>query len=226
MPARKKPVSKPRAPQSATRRDSQRTRLRPQVRREQLIDSAARLVVAQGFLPLPAERLAKAAGVSKALVYSYFPEQYALFNSLLERELTALVTGGLDTASQVRDLEQAAVLCAMIYFEHVARTGPLLNILMSDRYMSGRIERRLVRLRNVVLLRLIRLAAASLRLSKKEILAAIEMMTAIPEEAGRLVFHEELDAAVARQICRSLILSSLQALRAPDVALAGTDQVT
>jgi AcrR family transcriptional regulator len=205
---------------------AKRTRLRPQVRREQLIDSAARLVVAQGFLPLPAERLAKAAGVSKALVYTYFPEQYALFNSVLERELTALVMGGLDTASQVRDLDQAAVLCAMIYFEHVARTGPLLNILMSDRYMSGRIERRLVRLRNVVLRRLVRLAAASLPLSKKEILAAIEMITAIPEEAGRLVFHEELDAAVARQICQSLILSSLQALRAPDAALAGTHHVS
>lgn len=205
---------------------AKRTRLRPQVRREQLIDSAARLVVAQGFLPLPAERLAKAAGVSKALVYTYFPEQYALFNSVLERELTALVAGGLDTASQVRDLDQAAVLCAMIYFEHVARTGPLLNILMSDRYMSGRIERRLLRLRNVVLRRLVRLAAAGLPLlSKKEILAAIEMMTSIPEEAGRLVFHEELDAAVARQICQSLILSSLQALRAPDAALAGTHHV-
>ena len=204
---------------------AKRTRLRPQVRREQLIDSAARLVVAQGFLPLPAERLAKAAGVSKALVYTYFPEQYALFNSVLERELTALVTGGLDTASQVRDLDQAAVLCAMIYFEHVARTGPLLNILMSDRYMSGRIERRLVRLRNGVLRRLVRLAA-DLPLSKKEILAAIEMMIAIPEEAGRLVFHEELDAAVARQICQSLILSSLQALRAPDAALAGTHHVS
>jgi AcrR family transcriptional regulator len=188
---------------------AKRTRLRPQVRREQLIDSAARLVVAQGFLPLPAERLAKAAGVSKALVYTYFPEQYALFNSLLERELTALVTGGMDTASQVRDLDQAAVLCAMIYFEHVART-----------------ERRLIRLRNVVLRRLIRLAAASLPLSKKEILAAIEMIIAIPEEAGRLVFHEELDAAVARQICQSLILSSLQALRAPDAVLAGTHHVS
>jgi hypothetical protein len=97
---------------------------------------------------------------------------------------------------------------------------------MSDRYMSGRIERRLIRMRNVVLRRLIRLAAASLPLSKKEILAAIEMMTSIPEEAGRLVFHEELDAAVARQICQSLILSSLQALRAPDAALAGTHYVT
>jgi AcrR family transcriptional regulator len=226
MPARKKTVPRSRAPRSSTAGSSRRTRLRPQIRREQLIDAAARLVVAQGFLPLPAERLAKTAGVSKALVYTYFPEQYALFNSLLERELTALLTGGLDTASQVRDLDQAALLSAMIYFEHVARTGPLLHILMSDRYMAGHIERRLVRLRNVALRRLVRLAADNLDLSKKEILAAIEMATAIPEEAGRLVFHEELDPAVARQICHSLILSSLQALRAPDAALAGTHHVT
>lgn len=226
MPARKRAArSTLRAPGSSPK-SSARTRLRPEVRREQLIDSAARLVVEQGFLPLPAERLAKAAGVSKALIYAYFPTQYDLFNSLLDRELTALVTGGLDTASQVKDLDQAAVLCAMIYFEHVARAGPLLHILMSDRYMSGHVARRLIRLRNAVLRRLTRLAAANLPLSKKEILAAIEMMTAIPEEAGRLVFHEELDPAAARQICRSLILSSLQALRAIDRALAGADDVS
>jgi len=206
------------------------TRRRPGPRRalteQEILDAALALLDAGGAGAASIRRIAAAVGVAPNAVYTYFPEQYALFNSVLERELTALVAGGLDTASQVRDLDQAAVLCAMIYFEHVARTGPLLNILMSDRYMSGRIERRLVRLRNVVLRRLIQLAAASLPLSKKEILAAIEMMIAIPEEAGRLVFHEELDAAVARQICQSLILSSLQALRAPDAALAGTHHVS
>jgi AcrR family transcriptional regulator len=177
-------------------------------------------------LPLPIEKLAKAAGSSKALVYTYFPEQDALFNALLEHELNGLLEAGLDTASQVRDLDQAAVLCAQLYFEHVARYGPLLNILLADRYMSGRIDRRLIRTRNLIFRRIARLAQASLPLGKHEVLAAIEMITAIPEEAGRLVFHAELDAAVARQICRSLIGSCLRALRDPDRVLSGANNIS
>src|SRR5215510_1932820 len=98
-----------------------RKRLSPELRRGQIMDAAAKAVVAQGFLPLPIERLAKDAGASKALIYTYFPTQYDLFNTLLEREFDSLVAGGLDTAAKVGDLEQALVLCGMLYFEHVVQ---------------------------------------------------------------------------------------------------------
>jgi hypothetical protein len=144
---------------------------------------------------------------------------------LIERELSGLATSGLDTASRVNNLEQAALLCGMLYFEYVAKTGPLLHILMGDLYMAGHIDRRLMRARNAILHRLARLAIGKLPLSKKEILASIEMMTAIPEEAGSLVFHREIEPAVARRICHSLILSSLDALRAPDRVIGDAHDV-
>jgi len=185
------------------------------------MQSAAQLVAQQGYLPLPIEQVATNSGVSKALFYTYFVDQYALFNSLLERELTGLLDSGLDIASQIRDLEQAAVLCGTLYFEHVARFGPLLHILMSDRYMAGRIERRVLKLRGAILRRLSNQARESLPLSKTEALAAIEMMIAIPEEAGRLVFTQELDMNTGRELCRTLTASSLRALRTPDAVLNG-----
>lgn len=188
------------------------------------MESAAAMVVQQGYLPLPIEQLASNSGVSKALFYTYFKDQYALFNGLLERELNDLLAGGLDLASQVKDIDQAAVLCGTLYFEHVARCGPLLHILMADRYMAGHIERRILQLRNTVLLRLAQNSRPVLNLSKAEMLAATEMMIAIPEEAGRLAFTQELDVNVGRQLCRTLIASSMQALRSPDTVLAGLVQ--
>jgi AcrR family transcriptional regulator len=191
-------------------------RLTPELRRSQILEAAARLVVELGYLPVPVEQLARAAGSSKALIYAYFPTQYALFNALLDREMQSLSLAGFDTASRVEDLDQAAVLCAMIYYEHVARSGPLVHILMTDLYMSEHIEPRLLQARDTLIARLLKLANRSLPLSEQEIYAAIEMIAAIPEEAGRLVFHRELDPTTARQICNSLILSSLKALRAPE----------
>ena len=200
-------------------------RLSPELRQTQILDAAARLVVEQGFLPLPLEQLARKAGASKALIYTYFPTQYALFNALLERELQSLALAGLDTASQVKDLEQASILCGMLYFEHVARCGPLLNILMTDMYMEGQIDSALVEARDRLLARLVHLATDQLPLTEAEIRAAVEMMTAIPEESGRLVFHNELDRTTARQICHGLIVSSLKALRSPDAVAIPADQV-
>jgi len=191
-------------------------RLAPELRRAQILDAAARMVVEQGYLPLPIEQLGRLAGASKALVYAYFPTQYALFNALLDREFQSLTLAGFDTASRIGDLDQAAQLCAIMYYEHVARSGPLLHILMTDLYMKDHIEPRLLQQRDAVMQRLLALATAELPLSEAEIVAATEMMTAIPEEAGRLVFASELDPTTARQICNGLIASSLKALRAPE----------
>jgi AcrR family transcriptional regulator len=220
MPANKRPARSTPQPATPVRR-TLRKRLSPADRKSQLLDSAASLIVAQGFLPVNMERLAEIAGVSKALVYSYFATPHELFNALLDREMSGLLQGGMATAAHVADLDQAAVLCAMLYFEYVARSGPLLHILLSDRYMSGHVAPQALRLRNDLRRRLTRLASRSLPLSRKEILGAIEMIIAIPEEAGRLVFHDEIEAGVARQTCHTLVSSALRALRAPDRTIAG-----
>ena len=191
-------------------------RLAPEVRRAQILEAAAKMIVEQGYLPLPLEQLARQAGASKALIYAYFPTQFDLFNALLDREMQSLAVGGLDTASRVEDLDQAAVLCAMLYFEHVARNGPLLNILMTDLYMAGHFDAKVLQTRDTIVKRLTDLAVKVLPRSDQVISAAIEMMTAIPDESGRLVFHKELDQTTARQICHGLIVSSLKALKAPD----------
>lgn len=210
MPEPKKKVARPAAAKQ------QRKRLTPQLRRTQILDAAARLVLEQGYLPLPIERLARTAGSSKALIYTYFPTQYDLCNALLERELASLATAGVSTASQVGDLEQAAVLCGMLYFEHVARSGPLVQILTADLYMSGHENERLVSECNALRQRLARLVHTTLNLPLREAHAAVEMMSAIPLESASLVFAGETPPEVGRQVCHSLLLSSIEALRSPE----------
>jgi AcrR family transcriptional regulator len=219
MPGQKKPNRAKQAPIKAPA-DAirQRKRLSPEVRRTHILDAAAHMIVAQGFLPLPIERLARAADTSKALIYTYFPTQYDIFNSLLLRELKALKIAGLDTASSVKDLEQSVLLSAMLYFEHVVQSGPLLHILTTDLFMSDRITDELVQAGKTLLARFTNTAHETLSLSSQEILAAIEMIAVIPQSAGSLVFHKELDAAVARQICHTLVSSCVNTLRTTSAA--------
>lgn len=203
-----------------------RKRLTPALRRQQILDAAVRLTVKQGYLPLPIERLALDAGSSKALIYTYFPTQYHIANALLHRELANLKVAGLHTAIQINDLDQALLLSGMLYFEHVVQYGPLLNILTTDLFMSGHYEPALVAQGQAIMQQLVKLALGSLKLPDAEARAAIEMMTALPEEAGSLSFYKELEPAIARQLCHTLILSSLESLRASGKPLARTGNRT
>ena len=55
-------------------------------RREQLLDAALRTAVDQGFGAVTMDRIARAAGVTRPVVYGLFPDRGALLSALLERE--------------------------------------------------------------------------------------------------------------------------------------------
>jgi len=196
--------------EKGARRDPKR--MGSELRRDQLLDAAARLIVVQGFLPLPIEGLARSAEVSKALIYVHFPTQYDLANAILAREIDALFASGLDAASRGEDLEKVAVECAAIYFEHVRLRGPLLNIILSDLYMARRYDREIIRRRDAIMRRLVRLARHRISLPVNEIVAGLNIILAIPEEAGGLAFLGEVDTPLARDMCRMLTVSAIKGL--------------
>jgi AcrR family transcriptional regulator len=57
-----------------------------EARREQLLDAALRTAVDQGFGAVTMDRIARAAGVTRPVVYGLFPDRGALLSALLERE--------------------------------------------------------------------------------------------------------------------------------------------
>jgi AcrR family transcriptional regulator len=197
--------------EALTSKDKRR-RLAPEARRALLVQSAARLTLEQGYLPVPLERLGQSACASKALVYAYFPTQHDLFNAVLARQFENLVAAGIDTASEAVGLEAAALGCALIYFEHVAHVGPLIHIILRDRYMVGHLSVENRALRDRVARRLASAARRELLLRAKEAVAAINLILTIPEEAGRLVHAGEMEHERARELCAQLVRSSVKAL--------------
>jgi AcrR family transcriptional regulator len=190
-----------------------RVRLSAEVRRDQLIQAASRLVLKQGYLPLPLERLAAEAGVSKALIYGFFPDQHDLFNAVLAQQFAALQAAGLERASRAIALEEATLACAEIYLRHIAREGPIAHIILRDLYMVRRLRPDLASFRDRIARRLARLTRAELRLPPEEAVAVINLVTTIPEEVGRLVWQGDLDLDSGLALGERLVRSSLTALR-------------
>lgn len=190
-----------------------RVRLSAEVRRAQLVEAAARLALAQGYLPVPLERLAADAGVSKALIYGYFADQHDLFNAVLAQEFRQLAQAGLEAAASVGDLEAAAVACSQIYLRQVARHGPIAHIILRDLYMVRHVRPDLAAFRDRIARRLARRVRAELKLPPEEVVGAISLVTTIPEETGRLVWQGDLDLELGLELGARLVRASLAALR-------------
>lgn len=190
-----------------------RQRLSPEVRRRQIVEAAAELLLRRGYLPLPMEALAAAAGVSKGLVYGYFPTQWDLFNAVLVQELEVLKAGGLGQAMAEPDLTTRARACVDLYLRHVAARGPLVHYILRDSFMAGRIAPDAATLRDRLLRGFARLLRRELRLPPAEAVAVISMVVAVPEEMGRLVWQGELQLQRAREMAARLVDSSVAALR-------------
>jgi AcrR family transcriptional regulator len=188
-----------------------RRRLTPEARRTELIEAAGVVALEVGGLPIPLERLSRAAKASKALIYNYFPTQHDLFNAVLAHAFAALDTAGLDDASRAPSLSEAAEGCARLYFGHVADNGPLLHLILRERFMAGRVDAGNRRYRDRIMLRLGRLARRELGLSAQACAAALNLVTAIPEQSGRLAWSGEMAREAAGALMSDLVAASLAA---------------
>jgi AcrR family transcriptional regulator len=107
------------------------TRLRAEERREQLLSTAAHILVTSGFDALTMEAVGLQSGASKTLGYVYFTNAEEIVLALWSRELGNLYTqvmheaeGRTDFASSIRAITEA-------YYEVVAERGVLLSTLQA-----------------------------------------------------------------------------------------------
>lgn len=188
-------------------------RLAPQARRESLLQAAAELVLEQGFLPIGVQDLADAAKVSKALVYRYFPEPHDLYNALLEQSLDLLLETDLEQATLRPTLAAAATTAAELYCRHVARNGPIIHIILRDRFMAGHLSPQAAAVRDRLARRLVRGLRREFELPLREAIACVSLGLTLPEECGRLAYQGELDPERAIELCRELVLGVVDVAR-------------
>jgi AcrR family transcriptional regulator len=80
------PKPTPSPPDASRRRRPYAPRLPPAERREQLIDAALSVIVQQGYSGVSIEAIARAAGVTRPVIYDHFPNLGRLLHALIERE--------------------------------------------------------------------------------------------------------------------------------------------
>lgn len=94
-------------------------------RREQLLDATLGLIAREGFGAVTVDAVARAAGITRPIVYGHFSDLGGLLNALVDREsalaleqLAEVVPGALDP----RPVAEASVAALTTFLEAVAAT--------------------------------------------------------------------------------------------------------
>lgn len=189
-----------------------RIRLAPEVRREQILDQAAHLILAEGLYAVSMERLARDIGISKGLVYNYFPTRDALLTALLNREQAELRDRGMASALQAESFEDLIRQTTRLYLEQTRDRGALIAALLADPSVALLMEAENRADRERTVRYFVRAARREYGLPLPVAISAVEMVSAITDQAGRLVADGQLDVETATGMCVALITGGLQSL--------------
>ena len=189
-----------------------RTRLTPAARRDQILDVAARLIVEEGLQAATMEQLARSAGISKALVYNYFATRDVLLGALLQREQAELGARGMGAALQAESFPELIAQTTRLYLEHVRDRGPLIAALLGDPATAALMEAESRVSRDQTVRYFVRATRRAYGLPLPQAIAAVDLLMAVTDRAGRLVAQGDLDLPTAVDMCLKIALGGLEQL--------------
>ena len=189
-----------------------RIRLSSQARRDRLLDAALRVILARGLDAMSMEGLAREEGVSKGLVYAYFPNRDALLAALVQREQAAFRADAMERAARAADFEGLIQATTRAYLEHCRDRGALITLLMNDPALDRVIAAADLAQREATVAYFVRRASAAFHLERPVAEAAVDMLMAVTGRAGAQVAAGTLAIDQAESIALSLIFGGLQRL--------------
>ncbi|HVV08921.1 helix-turn-helix domain-containing protein [Amycolatopsis sp.] len=110
-----------------------RRRLKPEERRDELLDIGAEFFAAKPYDAVLMEEIAERAGVSRALVYRYFPAKRDLFAAIYQRAAERLVAQ--TEATPARSLDELVRTGLDAHLDYFAANR--LTVLAANRTLAG-----------------------------------------------------------------------------------------
>ena len=100
-----------------------RTRLSPEGRRNQLMDTARDMLLKKGFSGFTMDALAFEAGVSTPLIYKYFDTRLELLQELWAREYDSYARSVREELSEAEDFEDVVRVFVNLNFKQLTQGG-------------------------------------------------------------------------------------------------------
>ncbi len=114
-----------------------RRRYSPEKRRELILDQTADIVAREGVATLTIEQIGREAGISKSLVYAYFPNLTELLRELYQREMKHLRRLQAAAAASADTFEALVRSVTHEYLKYYDERGLIIERLQNEPSVTG-----------------------------------------------------------------------------------------
>jgi AcrR family transcriptional regulator len=185
----------------------------PDARRQSIVDVAVELILKTGHSGVTLEQVAEQAGISKALIYKYFPRREVLLTAILEQEFAALRGRGLDSIPAKVPVERVirgTVERALRYYhDH----GPILRLLATDPDVADLAQKQNRSSRSSATGYFVKTLCRHYGVPKDVAVIAVTMVVNAPIHSMSYLHHQDIDIEQTIEVWSEFIVGGWQALR-------------
>ncbi|MGJ8563563.1 MAG: TetR/AcrR family transcriptional regulator [Alphaproteobacteria bacterium] len=187
-------------------------RFTPEVRRDMILDSTAKLVEKEGVSTLTMEQSAKGAGISKSLIYKYFDNIQDILKDLLKRELSGLRRAQIKAAEEAETFESLVRGITRTYLSYISKKGLLIEKLQADPSLSNSTDPTGYQ-RNAAVDYLAIIVNQNFGIPMETARAVTDISFGVPSSAGSYLLRHDIDMQELEDITVSMIIGTINGVR-------------
>jgi AcrR family transcriptional regulator len=158
------------------------------------------------------ERLGIEAGISKALVYNYFPSVTELLQTLLTREYRHLRRAQLKVAESAETLEQMVRRVTKVYLSYISERGLIIERLSMEPSVANSGDPNKYG-RDPAVNYLAEILSDNFNIDIEVARATVDISYGMPTAAGQYLIHHDTSLQTVEDITVAMILGSYQAIQ-------------
>lgn len=193
---------------------NKRTRLSPEDRKQNILDAAAKIVSEEGVSVLNMDRIGKEVGVSKSLIYAYFPNVTALLQALFARELRSLRQLQAEAADKANTFEGLVSRVTSVYMSYIEERGVLLHRLQSEPSITGGISGPTYYSREQAVNYVAEIIHKTFDIPFDIATAATDISFGLPEAGGNYLHRVKADRKQIEELTATMIIGAVKELSA------------
>ena len=177
-----------------------------------ILDHAAKFIAADGVSALSMERLGKEAGISKSLVYAYYPSMTELLQALLKREYGLLREQQVIAADSAGTFEQLVRRISRSYLAYIEDRGLLLERLMAEPSVASLGDPTEFH-RSTAVKHIAKIVTDTFDIDIETAIPVCDISFGMPAAAGNYLIHNQADRQTIEDITVTMIVGSVEAIK-------------
>ena len=182
-----------------------RTRLSPEARREQLMETAAGLIAREGLHAATMKRVAREAGLSEAQAHNHFPRRTDLLVALARRELAAMNDERQAEIERGHDNLTRVTLSTLAYLRQVEQRGALIQRLLNSAEVRAGLRAAREQPRGYSRRRMTDRLTGQYGVEADLARGATVVLTAVCLRAGRLLAERKIPLRMAERLSLAIV---------------------